>query len=85
MGCVTWCLGCLECFGSKPHNLWRPLGRQLYDAAEDGNTSDVAALLSNPEARSFINWQKRLHVPRRLPLSLLLHCVSVNILAYISL
>jgi hypothetical protein len=35
----------------------KPLGKQLYDAASNGNTSRVAALLSDPKARSFINWQ----------------------------
>jgi hypothetical protein len=39
------------------------LGQQLYDAALAGNTSEVAALLSNPEARSFINWQDKVACP----------------------
>jgi hypothetical protein len=33
------------------------LGQQLYWAAWNGKTSEIVALLSNPEARSFINWQ----------------------------
>jgi len=51
----------MGCLGSKP------LGRQLYDAARNGNgnchcdgngnAKDVAELLKNPKARSFINWQ----------------------------
>ena len=39
------------------------LGQQLWNAALNGKTSDVAALLSNPEARSFINWQDTVACP----------------------
>ncbi len=61
-------------------------GKQLYDAALDGKLPQVRALLSKPDARSFVDWKNPdvVHVPRRLPLSLLLHCVPVNILDYIS-
>ena len=56
-------------------------GNQLYDAAKNGKLPEVGALLSKPNARSFVNWENpdMVCVPRRLPLSLLLHCVSVNI------
>ena len=60
---------------------WSNGGRQLYDAARDGNLLKVVALLSNPEGRSFINWQDEVACPPYRPLSLLLHSVAVNILA----
>ncbi len=50
--CTYWCgypHTCLYTYGY--------LGQQLWDAAANGKTSEVVALLSNPEARSFINWQ----------------------------
>ena len=61
-------------------------GKQLWDAARDGKLPEVGALLSKPNSRSFVDWKNpdRVNVPRRLPLSLLLCCVSVNILDYIS-
>ena len=59
-------------------------GKQLYDAAQNGNLPEVGALLSKPNSRSFVDWKDSVHAPRRLPLSLLLCCVSVNILDYIS-
>ncbi len=39
------------------------LGQQLYDAASNGKTSEVVALLSTPDARSFINWQDPVACP----------------------
>ena len=59
-------------------------GKQLYDAARNGKLPEVGALLSKPNSRSFVDWKSPVHAPRRLPLSLLLCCVSVNILDYIS-
>ena len=38
-------------------------GQQLYDAARDGKASEDVALLSNPEARSFMNWQDTVACP----------------------
>jgi ankyrin repeat protein len=35
------------------------LGQQLWNAARDGKTSEVVALLSNAEALSFINWEDK--------------------------
>jgi hypothetical protein len=61
-------------------------GKQLWHATLHGNLPEVRALLSKPDARSFVDWKNAdwVNVPRRLPLSLLLCCVSVNILDYIS-
>ena len=56
--CTDWCgytHTCLYAYGY--------LGQQLYDAARNGKTSAVAALLSNPEARSFINWHDKVACP----------------------
>jgi hypothetical protein len=50
--CTDWCGYTHTCL--HPHGY---LGQQLFNAAEKGNTSEVVALLSTPEARSFINWQ----------------------------
>jgi len=57
--CTYWCGYTHTCLYTHGY-----LGQQLFDAARDGKTSEVAALLSNPEARSFINWQdERGHSP----------------------
>ena len=71
------------------------LGQQLWNAALNGKTLDVAALLSNPEARSFINGQNEVACPTSptpllastlcFSVNMLAHCVSVHIIAYISL
>ncbi len=39
------------------------LGQQLFSAAMNGYTSEVVALLSKPEFRSFINWQDQVAYP----------------------
>ncbi len=50
--CTDWCGYTHTCLYTHGY-----LGQQLWDAASKGKTSEVVALLSNPEARSFINWQ----------------------------
>ncbi len=56
--CTDWCGYTHTCLHTHGY-----LGQQLWWAAFNGKTSEVVALLSNPAARSFINWQDEVACP----------------------
>ena len=56
----------------------RLTGRQLYNAAEEGQTATVRALLSTPGSQSVINWQDS---DGRTPLYIAAQCGTAGVVA----